>query len=91
MNMRTQVYVLRSANGLKIGYTKDLTQRLQNLRTADPDLTLIMSFPGDQQTEKAIHRRLQSDRLNGEFFRDNPQVLAVLRTLKTYYEQSFSC
>jgi len=49
-----------------------------------------MTFPGDLYTERAIQRSLQSDRLEGEFFKDTPAVLRRLAQLKEYYEASFA-
>lgn len=79
------IYVLRSTNGLKVGHTTNLKRRLRNLRTADPSLVLLFSFPGDRLTEKAIHQALQSDRKDGEFFRDNPAVIERLLYFSNYY------
>jgi hypothetical protein len=79
------IYVLRSQNGLKIGRAKNIASRLRNLRTADPSLLLLLEFPGDAITERAIHRDLQADRKYGEFFNDTPAVLERLHRFAQLY------
>lgn len=83
------IYVLRSSNGLKIGYSKNPATRLPNLRTGDPTLELLLTFPGDRKTEKAIQRALSSDRRDGEFFNDSPGVINKLIQYSKYYKESF--
>lgn len=80
------IYVLRGAMGLKIGTTKDIPSRLQQLRTGDPSLKLLIAFEGDHMTEAALHRRFAPDRIAGEYFNDSPGVLSELERIALLFE-----
>jgi hypothetical protein len=76
------VYILsdRPNNRLKIGYTANLTKRLQTHRTSNPGLEVVAVLEdGDRNAEKAIHRLMQGHRIGGttEWYRD----LAIVRRM----------
>lgn len=78
------IYFIQGENGgpIKIGYTKDIEQRLKELQTGYPDiLKLLIAFPGNHEYEKALHRQLKLYRLNGEWFKPDPAVFRKINEL----------
>lgn len=76
------IYFIQGESGgpIKIGYTTDLEQRLKTLQTGYPDrLDLLLAFPGKPKHEKAIHKQFEPYRLNGEWFRPTPEVMAKIK------------
>lgn len=82
------VYFVRrkdDASGpIKIGFTRKLDARLQQLNSEYPGgVELLASCKGGAALEGAIHRRLADHRIDGEWFQAAPAVLNVLRAAKT--------
>lgn len=53
---------------IKIGFSNDLEERLKDLRTANPDIRLLGSIPGDRTKETLVHRMFSKHRIEGEWF-----------------------
>ena len=56
---------------IKIGFTSNLTKRLQSLKVTSPyglDLIGRILSPEPKELESKLHKRLKSKRLNGEWF-----------------------
>ncbi len=63
------VYVIRCGYRVKIGFTKNLAQRLHSLKTANHrPIELLASWPAPQSDEKALHERFADLRVSGEWF-----------------------
>lgn len=63
------VYVVRCGYRVKIGFTKNIAQRLHALKTANHrPLELLTSWPAPQTEEKALHSRFADLRVSGEWF-----------------------
>lgn len=63
------VYVLRCGYRVKIGFTKNIAQRLHSLKTANHrPIELLASWPAPQAEEKALHARFADIRVSGEWF-----------------------
>lgn len=76
------IYFIQGECGgpIKIGYTTDLLKRLKTLQTGYPDLLeVLLAFPGKPEYEKAIHKQFEEYRLNGEWFKSCPEVLARIK------------
>jgi hypothetical protein len=74
------IYFLQGERGgaVKIGRAKDLAKRIAGLETGRPDkLVLLGAFSGSRQDELDVHRLLSDYREKGEWFRDDPLVLAA--------------
>jgi hypothetical protein len=72
------VYVIRAGGPIKVGVAKDVAARLATLQTGNPyRFDLLAVLPGAHDLEWQLHRRIESDRLEGEWF-DGPQVPAFL-------------
>jgi hypothetical protein len=64
--------VQQGENGpIKIGYTDDkLDNRIKALQTANPyPLHVIITIPGDQNTESHLHKKFNKYKLCGEWFK----------------------
>jgi hypothetical protein len=72
------IYFIQAGEGgpIKIGYSRDALKRIANLQAASPVLLSALAIiPGEIRDEFALHRRLQSERLHGEWFRPSDAVL----------------
>lgn len=76
------VYVLQRGGPdgpLKIGNSNDARRRARELQTACPEpLLLLAASCGGEVEERALHSRLSSYRIAGEWFRCAPEVLSVI-------------
>lgn len=71
MKRKDNLYIIQSdlTGMIKIGRSKDPQKRLKQLQTGNPNkLKLIASFEGEGWKEKILHERLDSFRLEGEWF-----------------------
>jgi hypothetical protein len=75
-----QIYVIINTHEqLKIGTTTDVSRRLAQLQTSNPDtLQLVYSAPGGLDTEKHILDSLSLPKLNGEWFSYDGYVLTEI-------------
>lgn len=79
------IYFIQGVNGgpIKIGYSTNIETRLRELQTGYPDvLRLLLAFRGNMKHEKALHRQLNTYRLNGEWFSPAPFVLEKIEKLR---------
>jgi hypothetical protein len=82
---RGTVYFMQGAAGepIKIGFSANLEQRLQNLRKqSGRKLRVIASLEGTLATEREIHERFAAHRLEGEWFAPVPELLHLIAELK---------
>lgn len=78
LNAVEQVYFFncQGANAIKIGRSDDPEARMRACQTGCPlQLTLLGSIPGDLATERTLHSRFESLRIQGEWFRSAPELL----------------
>jgi hypothetical protein len=79
------IYFIECAGRIKIGYTKDVADRIKGLSTGSAhDLRLLCSFEGSVDFERAIHRRLKTRRLRGEWFEDCTEVRELMDLLRSH-------
>lgn len=73
-------FILNRISGrIKIGKSFDVDKRLASLQTASPDpLELLGSVPSWLHTEAELHARFAALREHGEWFRDDPELLAFI-------------
>jgi Meiotically up-regulated gene 113 len=69
---------------IKIGHTfRPIEERLRDLRNASPyRLRLLLMLPGQRDDEQALHQRFAAARLEGEWFRPVPELLAFIEAQK---------
>ena len=76
---RGNVYFIRAGENVKIGFSRDVSQRLAQLQTFFPfPLELLASLPGSALTERQMHRRFKCSRVTGEWFRLTPDIAAFV-------------
>jgi hypothetical protein len=77
-NVTGLVYIIRAEESrrVKIGYTStEPVGRLNALQTGSPErLSLVATFPGSMDLERAIHAMLSGSRMHGEWFDDTEHV-----------------
>ena len=67
---------------VKIGTAKEPKKRLSSLQTGCPGpLQLVGVIPGGQIEEAALHREFKQFRMNGEWFRDDPELMTCIHRL----------
>lgn len=76
------IYFVECAGRIKIGYAKDVKDRMKGLSTsAAHDLTLLCSLEGSVHFERAVHHRLKHLRQRGEWFEDCGEVRSLMALL----------
>lgn len=66
---QSTIYILRAADRVKIGFAKDLLQRIKDIQACSPvQLTLVATIPGGLRLEQALHKALSDCRQHGEWF-----------------------
>lgn len=64
---------------VKIGFTKNIAQRLRSLRTASPiEPHIHLTINGDRRLESELHQRFKADRIRREWFRLSPEIVAFI-------------
>jgi hypothetical protein len=72
---------------VKIGRTKNVMERLANLRTGSAgDLIIHALEPGSSRIEAMRHREFASDRTQGEWFRCSPELAGHM--IKTWHRNN---
>jgi hypothetical protein len=79
---QSQVYYLRIGDHVKIGYTSNLTRRLQELRLHPS--AVLAAEPGGQQLERQRHLLFAAERAGRrrEDFNPSPKLLAHIERLR---------
>jgi len=86
---RGYVYFIQGQCGgaIKIGYSLSPSSRLRTLQTGYPDtLKILLLIPGDESTERMLHRQFEEMRLKGEWFRPDKRLTDKIKELKAKYE-----
>lgn len=79
---KAHVYFIQQGDSgaIKIGCSKNPTQRLQGLQTGHSEaLRLLTCAVGSQAQERALHDRFAHLRVSGEWFRPAEDLLAYIR------------
>lgn len=78
-----RVYFIRMRDLIKIGYTAALKQRLSSIGDTMPyPIELLHDVPGDRFSEAWHHWRFDHLRVKGEWFKDDPELLDYIKSLK---------
>ena len=71
------VYFIASRDALKIGFAVDVRARLSELQTGNAhELVLVATAPGTVEDERALHRRFAAQKVRGEWFRPDTEILS---------------
>lgn len=75
----TSVYFVANKSAVKIGYTRNIDQRLAQLRMHSPTpVHAVALLRGGQQLESALHARFGEYRIHGEWFRNTGSLARLL-------------
>lgn len=75
------IYIINSAHYIKIGFTRNIDQRIHALRTSSPlDVELVASFPGTKDDEKELHAMFNHIRVRGEWFHAHRDIRRWLKS-----------
>lgn len=80
----SHVYVVRDpiSDMVKIGRAKSPWNRISSLQTGSPTpLETVLTVPAPKDLEPMLHRFLEADRIQGEWFRPTPKVLVAIELL----------
>lgn len=74
------LYLVRIDNShLKIGYTKNLINRMKGLQTGSLNIELIASRDGERREERELHMLCESYKFRNELFKDDPYVISIFK------------
>lgn len=78
-------YVYFMADGdsdeIKIGRSVDPESRLEQFKTAEPEIRMIAYYPETKSfNETILHRRLKRDRRRGEWFKATKEIWRIAET-----------
>lgn len=78
------VYFISSGSLIKIGVTVELRKRFTSLQCGSPmPLTLLASIPGDRSMEQKLHKQFSHLRTHGEWFKNDPSLMAYIESLQS--------
>jgi len=72
------LYLIKSRNFIKIGYTDNLHTRMQNYRTHNPEIEILGFRFGDLQLEKYYHHIFRNRRVKQEWFDIPDYIISYL-------------
>lgn len=79
------VYFIEAGPGgpIKIGSSHDVARRMANMQTAMPfDLRTLATISGANRAESELHRRFKHLRIRGEWYRAEPDLVALIAALR---------
>lgn len=78
------IYVLRSDNLIKIGFSDNLRQRVQSIISSVPvPVEFVGHMPGGIDLEAHLHERFAAHRFSGEWFVETDEMRAVFEAILT--------
>lgn len=76
------IYVLRSDNLVKIGFSDELRRRVQAIISTVPvPVEFVGHMPGDRDMEKHLHDIFGASHFSGEWFVETPTMKAFFETI----------
>jgi hypothetical protein len=78
-----RVYFIEMNDFIKIGFTRNLSRRLEDLSLGHPyEIRLLHDIPGTFDTETDMHRRFKHLHVRGEWFKKDADVLEFIEQSK---------
>jgi len=78
------VYVLRSVNLIKIGYSENIRLRVGAIISSSPvPVEFVGHMPGDREVEAHLHAKFDAARFSGEWFVESPAMRDFFSILLT--------
>lgn len=79
---QSYVYLIEGPLGYKIGFSKDVARRAEQLNTAlGWTCSIIAMAPGNKELESSLHTRHRLKRINREWFEKHTQILRDFASL----------
>lgn len=76
------IYVLRSDNLVKIGFSDNLRNRVQSIVSTVPvPVEFVGHMPGDRDMEKHLHDIFDASHFSGEWFVETPAMTVFFETI----------
>lgn len=80
------IYFIRDGEFIKIGLSVDPWRRLATFQTSHhSELELLAVMPGSADLESGLHRAFSSYATRGEWFSQNPKLLAFIESVKEVF------
>lgn len=76
------LYLIKSDNYLKIGYTYDVSKRMKQYETHNPNFVLLDTAPGNTIDEMRLHSILKPYWIKNEWFYNCDEVIKVWNLYK---------
>jgi len=78
------IYVLRSAELVKIGYSANLYKRVGSIVSGSPvAVEFVGHMPGERDVEAHLHQRFAAHRFSGEWFVETDEMRSVFVAILT--------
>ena len=84
------IYLIKSNEYLKIGYTNNLDSRTKAYNTHNPDYEIIGTKPGTKTDETRLHKLCRNYHYDKEWFYDTPYVREVFETYESFHKTTKS-
>ena len=72
---------------IKIGYTKDLEQRIKTYKIHNPLVEIIDSFEGTMKEEQLLHNILKKYIIYNEWMEYDPKIINTWKTYKILFSE----
>lgn len=76
------LYLIKSGKYVKIGYAKDVSKRLKDYYTHNPDYQLLDTLEGNLKTETFLHKILKPYQHRTEWFYNVPEIYDIWNNYK---------
>jgi hypothetical protein len=74
-----RVYFAKAGDRIKIGWSRNVGARIAQLQTGNPaPVQLLAAIPGARARERKLHTLFAEHRVSGEWFRDDPELVAYI-------------
>ena len=73
------LYLLKSGNYLKIGYAKNIEERMKLYNTHNPDFELLDTKEGTLLDEKELHRICKKWKYRTEWYYYNEEIIKIFK------------
>lgn len=81
-NKSTYIYAITNGIHIKIGYSANVQRRLKQLNTGSANrLYVLCTFIGGRELEQYIHSKFGYNRINGEWFRVDQDMLDYINDM----------
>lgn len=71
------LYLIKSGDYIKIGFSDDVVNRMKSYKTCNPDFQILDIQIGSETDEKNWHERLLMYKYRGEWFHFNQKILEL--------------